>query len=203
MFNTTTHTLFKRLLVGLVALTLQACPSPTKMPYPTPDVGKDLATQDPGAPGDNNTQSDPGPNLEDTSVPDASSDALADSQQSTDTTVQDALVTDTAPDVPTDSADIFLDASLDTLDLNSSDGQSTDVSVNDNGTPSDPGAPANDIQPVFDNFVPDTFTCDPQHCPGDSAPQWTLSVYQENPPLDKSFDTYAGKVTVVMLLAAH
>ncbi len=180
----------KLLCVFVVLLCFAGCPSPTKMTFPTPDVAK----VDPGIQIDPGTLIDPGETLPDTSV----EDVVADTQEA------DGLPSDPG------STDIAIDGSSDAepdtqlVDASDQGMNTSDATAPvDPGGPQDPGSPADPGSPNLDTASPDAGFCDPPQCQGAPAPQWTLTDYQENPPLEKNFDSYAGKVTVVMLLAAH
>ena len=187
----------KLLCIFVVLLCFAGCPSPTKMTFPTPDVVK----VDPGTQADPGKESDPGDSLPDTPAEDIPAEVVADTQKS-DTVAPDPG----SADIPVDVAfDVVPDTQV--VDASDQETSATDTadtaSPTDPGGPNDPGSPLDSGSPALDIASPDAGFCDPPQCQGAPAPQWTLTDYQENPPLEKSFDSYAGKVTVVMLLAAH
>jgi len=179
------------LCVSVAVLCLTACPSPSKSQVPNPDVAK----VDQSSPEDSGQKQDPGEVVSD-NVPTDLPDSEGTETQASDISPVDPGSSDVALDIlldsnsETQSTDVSNDvpANSDTVDA---------TSLNDPGNPPDPGSP------TIDMGSPDAVFCDPPQCQGAPAPQWTLTDFQESPPVAKSFDSFAGKVTVVMLLAAH
>jgi hypothetical protein len=171
------------------------CPSATKMTLPIWDVGVV----------DQSNPTDPGVNATDSFVTDKNvldlEETLISDLNGVDFSPGDVLL-DVDQDVDLSDAPEDLGAVLDSATeiVTSLDGESLDSSPSDTGA-SDSGGPSDALAPPED--IADVVSCDPPQCQGAQAPGWTLTDYQENPPMEKSFDSYSGKVTVVMLLAAH
>jgi hypothetical protein len=191
----------RALFVALMCF-IYACPSPTKMTLPILDVGivDQAVFSDPGSPAiDNSTADQNVLDLVETEIPDVLLADLPQADFSEGDVSQDIFQEVSASDVLEDSV-VSADSGAEIVET--TDTQSQDLLIQD--------TIEQDLNEPVDLFTPtdvvagvDTTSCEPPQCQGALAPDWTLTDYQDNPPMEKSFDSYSGKVTVVMLLAAH